>query len=105
MKLKNNVISMDYFKANMETIENLKDKNLLNSILSLAKFQTGNLLVDDSNISRIDAISPHTVFAFNTALIKDIASGYENLESSLNTTTIYFSISVNTEQSPSFHGY
>ena len=96
MKLKNNVISMDYFKANMEAIENLKDKNLLNSILSLAKFQTGNLLVDDSNISRIDAIQPHTVFAFNTALIKDIASGYENLESSLNTTTIYFSISVNT---------
>ena len=50
MKLKNNIISMDYFKANMETIENLKDKNLLNSILSLEKFQTGNLLVDDSNI-------------------------------------------------------
>ena len=58
MDLKNNIISMDYFKANMEEIEKLKDKNLLSSILSLAKFQMGNLIIDDSNLSKIDAISP-----------------------------------------------
>ena len=85
MDLKNNIISMDYFKANMEEIEKLKDKNLLSSILSLAKFQTGNLIIDDSNLSKIDAISPHTVFAFNTALIKDIALSYEDLEKSIKT--------------------
>ncbi|MGJ0310726.1 hypothetical protein [Aliarcobacter cryaerophilus] len=85
MDLKNNIISMDYFKANMEEIEKLKDKNLLSSILSLAKFQTGNLIIDDSNLSKIDAISPHTVFAFNTALIKDLALSYEDLEKSIKT--------------------
>lgn len=62
MDLKNNIISMDYFKANMEEIEKLKDKNLLSSILSLAKFQTGNLIIDDSNLSKIDAISPPIQF-------------------------------------------
>jgi len=79
----NKIISLDYFKANLEKIENLKDKNLEKAILLLVKFQVGNYLLSDVNTLRIDSISPHTVFAFNNALIKDISNSYEELEQSL----------------------
>lgn len=83
MKFKNNIVSLEYFKANMETFENLKDKNLFKAILTLVKFQVGNYLLNDTNTVKIDSISPHTVFAFNTALIKDIAMSYDDLEQSV----------------------
>lgn len=79
----NNIISMDYFKANLENIENIKDKKLSNAILNLVKFQSGNYLLDDSNTFKINSVSVHTVFAFNKALMKDIANSYTELEKSL----------------------
>lgn len=79
----NKVVSLEYFKANLEEIENLKDKDLSKAILILVKFQVGNYLLNDTNTLKIDSISPHTVFAFNTALIKDISSSYDELEQSL----------------------
>lgn len=72
----NKVVSLEYFKANLEEIENLKDKDLSKAILILVKFQVGNYLLNDTNTLKIDSISPHTVFAFNTALIKDISPLY-----------------------------
>lgn len=83
MGFKNNIVSLEYFRANMEDLEKLKDKNLFKAILSLVKFQVGNYLLNDTNTLKIDSISPHTVFAFNTALIKDIALSYDELEQSM----------------------
>lgn len=79
----NKIVSLEYFKANLEEIENLKDKNLSRAILALVKFQVGGYLLSETNTLKIDSISPHTVFAFNNALIKDISNSYEELEQSL----------------------
>ncbi|KAB7891461.1 hypothetical protein [Poseidonibacter ostreae] len=81
--MKTKIISIDYLKANMEAIDKIKNKNFSNAILTLAKFQSGNFLLEDSDTEKIESVSENTVFAFNKALIKDISNSYDALEKSI----------------------
>lgn len=70
------IISADYLKANIEAIDKITNKNLSKAVLALAKFQSGNFLLEDGSTEKIEAVSENTVFAFNKALIKDISNSY-----------------------------
>lgn len=79
----NKVVSIGYFEANSNEIENIKNKELASAIFMLTKYQLGHYLIDDSNTAKIESISLSTTFAFNNALVKDIVNSYKALEKSI----------------------
>lgn len=81
--MQNKLISDKYFKENIHNIENIKDKELLNSILVLVSFHSGNTLLSDKNISKFDSVSIYSTSMFSQSLIKDIADSYNLLEKSI----------------------
>ena len=78
--MQNKIIDIDYFIANQNEIEKIKNKKFSSAVSTLLKFQSGNYLLYDGNTQRITNITQNTAVFFNQALIKDIAKSYDMLE-------------------------
>jgi len=83
MNEENKLVNIDYFLANKELIESIKNKKIMSAIAVLLKFHSEDYLLSDSNTQRITSATQNTVFLFNQALIKDISKSYELLEDSV----------------------
>lgn len=80
---KNKLIDIDYFLANQDKIEKIKNKKFSTAIATLLKFQSNDFLLFDLNTQKINNVSQNTAVFFNQALIKDIAKSYDVLENAV----------------------